>query len=83
MGGYIASLGNHPRRVLLFGTVLVVDQVRKVPAPATVLTPVRSTTQAANAVASEAVIKALIVTDLAYCVLLREPVWRVSGIRLP
>jgi hypothetical protein len=60
-----------------------VDQVRKVPAPATVLSPVRSTTQAANAVASEAVIKALVVTDLAYCVLLREPVWRVSGIRLP
>jgi len=54
-----------------------------VPAPATVLSPVKSTTQAANAVASEAVIKALVVTDLAYCVLLREPVWRVSGIRLP
>jgi len=48
-----------------------------------VLSPVKSTTQTANAVASEAVIKALIVTDLAYCVLLREPVWRVSGIRLP
>jgi hypothetical protein len=60
-----------------------VDQVRKVPAPAAVLSPVKSTTQAANAVASEAVIKALVVTDLAYCVLLREPVWRVSGIRLP
>jgi hypothetical protein len=63
--------------------VLVVDHVRKVPPPAALLTPVKSTTQAANAVASEAVVKALIVTDLAYCVLLREPVWRVSGIRLP
>jgi len=63
--------------------VLVVDHLRKVPPPATVLSPVKSTTQTANAVASEAVIKALIVTDLAYCVLLREPVWRVSGIRLP
>jgi hypothetical protein len=60
-----------------------VDHVRKVPPPAALLTPVKSTTQAANAVASEAVVKALIVTDLAYCVLLREPVWRVSGIRLP
>lgn len=52
-------------------------------APATVLSPVKITTNAANAAASEAVIKALVVTDLAYCVLLREPVWRVSGIRLP
>lgn len=72
-----------PGRVLLFGTVLVVDQVRKVTAPGTVLSPVKITTKAANAAASEAVIKALVVTDLAYCVLLREPVWRVSGIRLP
>jgi len=63
--------------------VLVVDQVRKVPAPGTVLSPVRSTTLAANAAASDALIKALVVTDLAYCVLVREPVWRVSGIRLP
>jgi hypothetical protein len=60
-----------------------VDQVRKVPAPATVLSPLTATTKAANAAASEAVIKALVVTDLAYCILLREPVWRVSGIRLP
>jgi len=63
--------------------VLVVDQVRKATAPGTVLGPVKTTTKAANAVAGEAVIKALVVTDLAYCVLLREPLWRVSGIRLP
>jgi len=54
-----------------------------VPAPASVLRPVKSTGKVANAAASDAVIKALVVTDLAYCVLLREPVWRVSGIRLP
>ncbi len=53
------------------------------PAPADVLRPVKTTGKVANAAASDAVIKALVVTDLAYCVLLREPVWRVSGIRLP
>jgi hypothetical protein len=63
--------------------VIVVDQVRKAPPPAAVLSPVKTTTKAANAVASQTVIKALVVTDLAYCVLVREPVWRVSGIRLP
>jgi hypothetical protein len=63
--------------------MLVVDQVRKVPAPVSVLRPVETTGKVANAAANAAVIKALVVTDLAYCVLLREPVWRVSGIRLP
>ena len=47
--------------------MLVVDQVRKATAPGTVLGPVKTTTKAANAVAGEAVIKALVVTDLADC----------------
>jgi hypothetical protein len=47
------------------------------------LIPVKTTGKAANAVAGEAFVKALIATDLAYCVLIREPVWRMSGIRLP
>lgn len=69
-------------------TVLGIDQVGKVPvgkvpAPQALLIPVTTTGKAANAVAGEALVKALIATDLAYCVLIREPVWRMSGIRLP
>ena len=45
--------------------------------------PLKTMSKAANTVASDALVKALIATDLAYCVLLREPVWRMSGIRLP
>jgi hypothetical protein len=71
-----------PRRVLISATVLGIDQVG-VPAPQAVLIPVKTTGKAANAVAGEALVKALIATDLAYCVLIREPVWRMSGIRLP
>jgi hypothetical protein len=63
--------------------VLGIDQVPNVPAPKQALSPLKTTSKAANAVASEALVKALIATDLAYCVLLREPVWRMSGIRLP
>jgi hypothetical protein len=72
-----------PRRVLISGDVIGIDQVPRVPAPQAVLTPVKVTGKAANAVAGEALVKALIATDLAYCVLIREPVWRMSGIRLP
>lgn len=63
--------------------MLGIDQVIKVPLPQTALSPLKTTGRAANALASEALVKALIATDLAYCVLLREPVWRMSGIRLP
>jgi hypothetical protein len=63
--------------------MLGIDQVRKVSAPQMALSPLKTTSKAANAMASEALVKALIATDLAYCVLLREPVWRMSGIRLP
>jgi hypothetical protein len=72
-----------PSRVLISATVLGIDQVGKVPAPQAVLIPVKTTGKAANAVAGEALVKVLIATDLAYCVLIREPVWRMSGIRLP
>lgn len=72
-----------PRCVLISETVLGIDQVAKVPAPQALLIPVKTTGKAANAVAGEALVKTLIATDLAYCVLIREPVWRMSGIRLP
>lgn len=72
-----------PRRLLVCATVLGINEVRKVPGPSTVLSPIKATGEAANALASGAVVKALIATDLAYCVLIREPVWRMSGIRLP
>jgi hypothetical protein len=63
--------------------VLGVSQVPKVPRPQAVLAPLKAVSGATDPVVGEAIVKALIVTDLAYCVLIREPVWRVSGIRLP
>lgn len=74
---------DRPRRVLICGTVLGIDHLGKVPAAEMAWSPLKTTSKAANAVVSDALVKALIATDLAYCVLLREPVWRMSGIRLP
>jgi hypothetical protein len=63
--------------------MLGIDHVRKVAVPQTVLSPLKSTGKATDAVVGGAVVKALVVTDRAYCLLVREPVWRMSGIRLP
>lgn len=53
------------------------------PVPKAALTPLKTAGSTADAVVGGAIVKALVVTDLAYCVLLREPLWQVSGIRLP
>ncbi len=63
--------------------MLGIDHVPKVPRPQMVLSPLKSTGKATDAVVGGAVVKGLVITDRAYCLLFREPVWRVSGIRLP
>jgi len=54
-----------------------------VPLPKVALNPLKTAGSTADAAVGGAIVKALVVTDLAYCVLVREPLWRVSGIRLP
>jgi hypothetical protein len=54
-----------------------------VPLPKVALTPLKTAGGTADAVVGGAIVKALVVTDLAYCVLVREPLWQLSGIRLP
>ena len=57
--------------------------VASLPLPKVALTPLKTAGSTADTVVGGAIVKALVVTDLAYCVLVREPLWRVSGIRLP